>query len=240
MSKAEKSKLNKKEQELAIISQSSEQLQIEQIEELESNPKYSLTVDPENKYNMSKKQKEFIQHYINFKNVNTAAELADIDQEVAKQYFVAWSTQQEIRRINLALYQRQFSNRLATLDEIGGYLTSILTDAYIPMGDQIKINDKLRVAQMLIDLNKFKAGAIQDPTIIMSRDINVQLKNLSVTTIKQLIKTKSKMEEKNDIIEIFDEESTLTPEEQAYLSTLPTEDLLNLIEKTNKEDETNQ
>lgn len=241
MNRTEKAqKLQQKEQELATISQVSTELQNAHLQELETNPKYSLDVDPENKYGMSEVQKTFIRHYVNFKNVNTAAELTGIDQEVAKQYFVAWSSQQEIRRINLALYQRQFANRLITLDEIGGYLTSLLTGEFVPMGEQLKINDKLRVVQMLIDLNKFKSGAIQDPTVIMARDINLQLKNLSVTTIRQLIDTKASIEEKQDVVEIFDENSSLSPEEQAYLTTLPTDQLLELIEQTNKgKDETN-
>ena len=189
---------------------------------------------------MTETQKTFIRHYVNFKNVNTAAELTGIDQDTAKQFFVAWSSQQEIRRINLALYQRQFANRLITLDEIGGYLTSLLTGEFVPMGEQLKINDKLRVVQMLIDLNKFKSGAIQDPTVIMAKDINLQLKNLSVTTIRQLIDAKASIEEKQDVVEIFDENSALSPEEQAYLTTLPTDQLLELIEQTNKgKDETN-
>lgn len=238
MSTSKKSQqLALKEQELATITQNTSALQAAHTQELETNPKYSLDVDPENKYGMSDMQKEFIRHYVNFKNVNTAAELTGIDQDVAKQYFIAWPTQQEIRRINLALYQRQFSSRLVTLDEIGGYLTSMLTGEFVPMGDQLSARDKLKVVQMLIDLNKFKAGAIQDPTVIMARDINVQLKNLSVTTIRQLIEAKSSMSEKNDVIEVFDNtsNSSLSPEEQAYLSTLPTEQLLDLIEQTNKE-----
>lgn len=240
MNKTEKAQqLIKKEQELATISQDTQALQAAHKEELETNPKYSLEVDPENKYGMSDLQKTFVKHYVEFKNVNTAAELTGIDQEIAKQYFIAYSSQQEIRRINLALYQRQFANRLITLDEIGGYLTSLLTGENVPLGDQLKINDKLRVVQMLIDLNKFKAGAIQDPTVVMARDINVQLKNLSVTTIRQLIKTKATMDEKQDVIEVFDENSTLTPEEQAYLSTLPTDQLLELIEQTNNEGDEN-
>ena len=234
MTRAEK--LAKKQQELATITENLSETQSAYIEEIESNPAYSLQVDPEDKYKMGDLQKKFIEHYVNFKNVNTAAELTGIDQDTAKQFFIAYSTQQEIRRINLALYQRQFCNRLLSIDEIGGYLTSLLTGENVPIADQARtITDKLRIVTMLIELNKLKSNGMQDPTVIMQKNIDIQIKDLSVQTIRQLIDTQESMADKQKVIEVMNTESNLTPEEEAYLSTLPTEDLLNLIEQSNKE-----
>lgn len=206
-------------------------IQNEYMLELERNPKYSLEVDPENKYLMSELQKKFTKYYIEFKNVNTAAELAEIDMDTAKQFFISYPTQCEIRRINLALYQRQFANKLLSIDEIGGYLTSLLTDEFVPMGDQLKTTDKLKVAQMLIDLNRFKIESMVTPSEIMEKDLDSQMQELSIDTIKNLISTNKK---KQDIASQVSDE--LSPEETAYLSTLPTNELLKLIDKEKNND----
>ena len=226
-------KLEKKEEHLAIIQSRTELLQQNYQNELETNPKYSLEVDPEDKYKMSPAQKEFIKQYVEFKNVNTAADLAGIDMDTARQFFIAYGSQQEIRRINLALYHRQFATRLLNLDEIGGYLTCLLTGANVPTGDQLRTADKLKIVDQLIRLNELKQNALQDPSVVMMQDIDVQIKNLSVATLGQLIK-QSNMKEKQDIVKTYDAEDMLTPEETAYLSTLSTKDLLQLIDDTNK------
>lgn len=229
-------RLKENDAELAELTVNASALQESYINELEVNPQYSLEVDPENKYNMPKVQKEFIKYYVDFKNVNTAAELCGIDQDTAKQFFIAYSTQSEIRRINLALYQRQFCNRLLSIDELGGYLTSLLTEEYVNTADQLKTIDKLKVVQMLIDLNKLKATGLQDPNTLMSKDIDTQLKELSVTTIKQLLSSKNNTTEKQEIISEIGNDN-LTPEENAYLSTLPTKDLLKLIDDYSERNE---
>ncbi len=208
------------------------QLQKSHIQEVETSLEYSLIVDPENKYNMCEGQKKFIEYYVQFKNVETAAELTGIDMDVAKQYFVSWNTQQEIRRINRALYHRQFNNKLLSLDEIGGYLTSLLTDENVPIGDQLKSRDKLAVAKMLIDLIELKKESFENPQVIMSKNLDVQIKNLSINTIQSLLNQneRDKVELRNKIYENED----LSIEEKAYLETLPTEALLQLIEDSTK------
>lgn len=222
----------KKESSLILSEKEMNDLQKNYSMEIETKPEYSLAVDPENKYNMGEGQKKFIEYYIQFKNVVTAAELTGVDMDIAKQYFVAWNTQQEIRRINRALYYRQFNNKLLTLDEIGGYLTSLLTDENVPIADQLKSKDKLEVAKMLIDLINLKKNSFEDPNIIMTKNLDVQIKNLSINTIQSLLNQneKDKVELKNRIYENED----LTIEEKSYLETLPTEELLQLIEESEK------
>lgn len=217
---------------LIDVSRQATALQKEYISDLDTNPKYSLEVDPENKYHMSEQQKEFIKHYVNFKSVATAAEICGIDMDIAKAYFVSFQSQAEIRRINLALYQRQFANKLLTLDEIGGYLTSLITDENVPLADQLKTIDKLKLISMLIDLNKTKIESLNNPTTIMAQDLDIEIKNLSIQTIQQLLKA----EKKTKVIETGEFAEVLSPEENAYLSTLSTKELLNLIDETNKGD----
>ncbi len=222
-----------------VIEDKAQELQQEYFDELDSNPKYSLDVDPENKYNMSETQKEFIKQYVDTKNIATAAYFAGIDNDVAKAYYLAYSSQCEIRRINMAMYQRQFKTKLLSLDEIGGYLTSLLTDSNVSSSDRLKSSDKLRVAQMLIDLNITKINALQNPELIMHKDIDNQLKNLSISTIKDLLDHTDKPVD-NDIIYEVTGNDNLTPEENAYLSTLSTKELLDIIESTKKEEKDGQ
>lgn len=196
--------------------------------ELNENPEFSLVVDPLNQYGMSSTQKEFIKNYCDFKSIPMAADLCGIDLDTAKAYFVAYSSQQEIRRINRAMYQRQFSHKLLSIDDLGGYLSSLITDENVPLADRVKTTDKVRIAQMLIDLQLYKNNAINNPADIIDVDIESEIKDLSIQSIKTLL-YQQKKETKHDV-----SDDTLLPEEEAFLKTLPTNDLLKLIDETNK------
>ena len=158
-------------------------VQNELIETLNKDEQYSLIVDPQNKYNFSDEQKKFIENYVQFKNVSLAADLTGIEKDRALQYFVAYNSQQEIRRINRALYHRQFASKLVSLDEIGGYLTSLLTDENVPVGDQLSSKQKLKVVEMIVELHKLKQGVLSNPNSVSNNDLSDALKNLSVKTI---------------------------------------------------------
>ena len=221
--------------DLHLIEQENSSLTESLSAELETNPEFSLDVDPTDKYSMSEEQKTFIKNYVEFKSIPMAAELSGIDIDVAKTYFVAYSSQQEIRRINRAMYQRQFSHKLLTIDELGGYLSSLITDENVPLADRVKTMDKVRIAQMLIDLQTYKNEGIDDPSKIIDADIEGEIKNLSVKSIKLLIAQNNKKKdekEKNEAIK--NASSMLSPEEEVFLKTLPTKDILNLIEETSK------
>lgn len=224
-------KLKVLEQELSSLQDDSQLLQDNYIAQLDTNPKYSLLVDPENRYNMTDQQKSFIEYYVNFKSVSTAAQMARLTQQEATQYFVAFSTQQEIRRLNLAMYHRQFANRLLNLDEIGGYLTSLLTGNNVALADQPKnIGERLQIVKLLIDINKLKIEGLQNPDVIMVQDVDAQIKDLSLATVKSLLAQSNKPKEAIDVpIE------GMGIEESAYLSTLNTSELLKLIEESNGE-----
>ena len=209
-------------------------LQNDYIEEIKTNPEYSLEIDPLKKYDFSKEQIEFIRQYVQFKSIATAAELAKIDAEKGKEYFLNYDIQKEIRRIHMALYQRQFCNKLLGLDQISGYLTSLLTDSYVPIADRLSSTEKLRVVDMILKINQMKADGFEKPEIIIEKDINQQIKELSVDTIKQLLEQKSNRDKKQEMILEIDKNSTLSLEEKAYLETLSTTELLKIIDETNK------
>ena len=128
---------------------------------------------------------------------------------------------------------------MISLEEIGGYLTALLIDE-VPTGDRLKPTDKLKVTQMLIDLNKMIIDSFQNPSTIMAKDIDIEINNLSISTLEQLIKTNEKMKDKNNIIYDIDADESLSIEEKAYLSTLSTKELLNLIETRGEEESDKQ
>lgn len=203
---------------------------------LDNDLKYSLMVDPEDKYSMEEAQKTFIKYYIDFKDIVAAATLADIDIDTARAYLKSYASQQEIRRINLAMYHRQFSTKLLSIDAIGGWLSSLLMDLNVPIADRLKTTDKLRVAQMIIDLNKAKQESLFNPSIIVEKDIEAQIKDLSVETLRQLIASNTLLEqpqseEKDAIIKQLC--SGMSSEEEAFLRTLSVEELLKLVEESN-------
>lgn len=214
--------------------QSAAIMQQKYIDELDSNPEFALIADPENKYKMTEENKKFIEHYVNFKNVATAAELAGIDANTARQYFISYNTQLEIRRINRALYHRQFATKLISIDDIAGYLTSLLTGENMPIADQLKSTEKLRVVELLLRLNEMKAASIDDPSRLSSADLSIQIKNLSIATIQQLLKHSKKPDKTDAIISELDD-GQLSIEEKAYLQSLSADALLQIIDDTNKQ-----
>ena len=230
-------KLNKKQAELELSSQETEKLKTDYFNRLDTDPEYALEIDPTNKYGFHETEKDFIRFYMDFKNVLSAGELAGIDEDTAKELFKRFDVQSEIRRLSVALYQKQFAKKLLSLDQIGGYLSSLLTGENVPLVDQLKTNEKLRVVELLIRLNEINKGAMQDPSIILEKDIDYQLKDLSVGTIKQLLSQsnrKSQSNDKEEIIDKLDPDGVLSIEEKSYLNSLSTQELLTILEDTNK------
>ena len=229
--RAQKKLRKKVNQPLEVVEKENKQFTDDLQKELATNPKYSLDVDPENKYEMSDTQKQFIKHYVDFKSIKLAAEATGIDEEVGRMYCLAYSSQQEIRRINRAMYQHQFAEKLLSIDEIGGWLSSLITDTNVPKADRLKTMEKVKVAQMILDLNYYKNNAINNPADIIDVDIETEVKNMSVKAIKAMLYSKKEELEKD-----IPADRKLLPEEEAYLKTLPAKDLLKIINDADKED----
>lgn len=221
-----------------LMTEEFKQKQIEYLDTIKNNPQYSLIVDPENKYNLTLQQKEFIGLYCEFKNIQLAAMMSNLELEEAMTLYSSYPCQQEIRRINLAMYQTQFANKLISLNELGGYLTSLLCDA-VPSGDKLSPSDKLKVAQLILDLNKTLKETPNEVKDIIDIPIDTQLKDLSIKSIKALLeanKNKDKIkEEKEKIIESFENFDNFSQEEISFLNTLSTKELLDLLDSMEKE-----
>lgn len=221
-----------------LMTEEFKQKQIEYLDTIKNNPQYSLIVDPENKYNLTLQQKEFIGLYCEFKNIQLAAMMSNLKLEEAMTLYSSYPCQQEIRRINLAMYQTQFANKLISLNELGGYLTSLLCDA-VPSGDKLSPSNKLKLAQLILDLYKTLKETPNEVKDIVDIPIDTQIKDLSIKSIKALLeanKNKDKIkEEKEKIIESFENFDNFSQEEISFLNTLSTKELLDLLNSMEKE-----
>lgn len=205
--------------------------------ELETNPQYSLDVDPQNLYTMDKSTKEFVKQYVQLKNIAIAADLSNVQIDDAKAFFLSYPVQQEIRRINMAMYHRQFKAKLLSLEDIGRWLSALMVDDNVPIVDRLRPTEKLKVAQMLIDLHVLHYNAINNPQTIVYKDIETNVKKLSVDAIKALIYQDTLEIDNNNkeqVIGQLDNVKTLTSEEIAYLKTLTLDELLDVLNTSAK------
>lgn len=222
-----------------FVNEAQEQL----IESLRTDPKYIAKADPTGQLNLSEEQKKFIDAYVQFRNVPLASQLSGIDESQGTKYFMDEKCRGEIRRINLALYAKQFSRRLLTIDEIGGYLTSVLMNQDVVERDVLTAKDKLNVAKMIIDLNVLKMQSFDNPSKLDIIGVESDVKDLSAEQIKKLIAqtmaptkedVKAKKEvydEKSFLISKLNEGGWFDPAEIAYLQSCSVEQLRELLEK---------
>jgi len=208
---------------------------------LDTNPEYSLIVDPENKYNMSDEQKQFVGLYCETKNLQLVQALMGIDTETSNRYFMSYSSQQEIRRINKAMLQRRFQAKMLNLNEIGGYLSSLITDEDVPLTERLSTKEKLQVAGMIIDLNQLKADTIKNANVIDYKDVEETAKTMSIDAIRTMLSAKksnkeiiSKNFEKDKIISQMNVDNVLLPEEIDYLKSLSVAELMQMLNSITK------
>ena len=90
---------------------------------------------------------------------------------------------------------------------------------------------------MLVELQKLKAEAMQKPDVIMYKDIEEEVKDMSIEAIRNMLNAKPSdvNKEKQDIIQKLNPDNTLTIEEIDYLKTLSTKDLLQLLDNLSKQ-----
>ena len=234
----------KKKQE--IVKLRKDDLGMNYLKSLEDDPKYQIEVDPDDFYEMSGEHKTFVKLFVQYRNLAVVAELMELDPVTAKDYFTRYSTQQEIRRINTAIYHRQVATNIIAFEDIGSYLSSWLIGADITEADRLKKSEKLQVVKLLMDWHKSMREIIQKPEIITVQTIEDEIKELSVANIKQLLATKSilkaneekKMskplpdtDNKDELIAQLNEDNVLSKEELEYLETLSVKDLLALLKE---------
>lgn len=199
-------------------------------QEINTNPLYSLQPDPLGTYGLDDETKQFIKLYTEYESIPTVCEIMGIDIKKGRLYYFQRAVQNEISRIKNAMYHRQFANRLLNINEIGGYLTSLLMDN-VPKAQQIGGKQKLQVVKMLIDIN-FKLDESMskgDIEILDESEINKKLEKLNINELKQLIspnnETQIERDKKEEIIKAHTDIDKLSDNELKELLSLTLDEL---------------
>lgn len=201
---------------------------------LNTDPKYSLSVDPENKYHFDDKEKDFILQMVQYKNVQfVSTVMLGIPLEEGVELYKSYDIQQEIKRINLAMYARRFATKMADLDQLGGFLTSGLIDENVPVSERWGAKEKLTATKMLINLNMLKKESLNNPPIIEAVEIQKDLEKLNPREIQRLIEYNDEdenEEEKERLIDIINQDNMLSMEELKNLQIMTIEELQELAD----------
>lgn len=200
--------------------------------ELNTNPKYSLEADPTGALGMSQEQKEFIKWFTENRNIPVAAELAGINYQDAISIYKKMSTQSELRRINIAMQTRQLMTKVMDVDQVGAMLSSYVLDI-VPECERLGSKDKLKALDMLIELNQLKSQMVNDPKKAEAIDVESEVKDLSVDSIKALLKQSKENDEisakKEQMIDKIDSDSALSNDDLHYLRSLSVKQLSDLM-----------
>lgn len=225
------------------------EVQDELINELQTNPIYSLEPDPLGELGFTKEKILFVKNYLNYRDIVTAANMSNIEIGKARDYLNDAQVKHEIRRINLVLNKRKFAKRLLSMDEIGGYLTSLLIDDDVFEHEKLSNKEKIEVTKLIIALNKEKIVSLQNPNPYLDATIiENDIKDLSATELKNLITkiqitnkssvSETELVERRKIINELNKDNNFDPSELAYLETLSLKELTDLINlKNNTEGE---
>lgn len=201
-------------------------------DDLDSDPQYSLEPDPTGSMGFTDEMKEFVKNYIQFRSIPIASQLTGITADEGTQLYKLMSFKKEVRRISNAMYCRQFCKKMLDVDQIGGYLTSVLTDDNVAEVDRLSTKDKIQVAKLIADLNVAKSEMVHDPAKYNAIEVEAQVRDLSVDSIKSLlVKSKENDEEaakKEALINDIDPDSVLSNEELMQLRAMSAADLLKL------------
>lgn len=213
-------------------------LQDNYVNEIQTNPLYSLEADPLGTYGFDDETKQFVKLYAEYESISTVCEIMSIEVKKGRIYYFQRAVQNEINRIKNAMYHRQFATRLLNVNEIGGYLTSLLMDN-VPKSQRISSKQKISVAKMLLDINfQVNTALKDDPNILDETEINKKLEKLNINELKQLIsvdkETQTDRDKKQEIIKEHVDINTLSDKELESLLSLDIQDLEKVFEDGNK------
>lgn len=195
-------------------------------------------IDKEDKFHLSPTQKDFIKYYIEFKNIQIAASMVGIDEVTAIEYFKNFGIQEEIERINKEIIIKRFKVSSLNLDQLGSYLTTLITNENVPLHEQLNKKEKLDAVKLYIQLYQSKKEyEINNNVIDYTNTISEnELEELNIDTIKYLIENKESEEEKkkklekiNQINEMNDYKLTIT--DKALLNNMSNKEIDKKLEK---------
>lgn len=210
------------------------------------DPQYSLEPDPTGKLKLSSTEKRFIQAYSEYRSIPVACIVAGITEEEGREIYFDPRCSDERQRLNRVRNYRRFSKRLLSLDEIGGYLTSLLIDEDIAEGDLLSSKDKLQVTKQIMDIHKLKAEALTNPRVIENIDFSDKdVEDLTPEELRRLIDETKKGRvdidaKKQELITKINSDQLLDSTDLDYLWSCSVEELEKLLNDYNKIQETPQ
>lgn len=207
---------------------------------LDEKNRLALKIDPEDLYNLNDVEKLFIYNYIQHRNIPLASKLTGINENQGIELYKKHAIREEIDRITMALYIKNFTQKMLTIEEIGSYLTAIITDQ-VPEADKLSTKDKIPVMKLLIDINQLKKDGLNNPQIIDAVEFETEVKNMSVKGIKALIEasqTTDISDEKAEIVNQINKDKMMSPEEIQFLNSLSKQQLFDILNDLTKKEKT--
>lgn len=221
-----------------IVTAISDEAKSALIEKLKTDPLYSLEADPTGALNLTNEEKRFIELYINYRNFGVVSTMMNIKVEDAVNIYMKFDVKNEIERINSAIYKHQYCKKMIDIDEIGGYLSSLMDDSFVPEVDRLKPMDKVKVADMILKVRQIQNEILQrNQEIIDVGKTDDALKELSVSSIKQLIDNiESGDSALDEETEQKIKDSTMSPSDIDALKSLPTTDIISILNEATKQE----
>lgn len=199
-----------------------------------------LAKDKSTGHSFSETERKFITLWIEFKNISLVAQMMKLEQDEILSMLSEKAVRNEIDRISAMRVKKRFAERIMTLDDMEGYLTSLVTDKGVPFAERLNEKDKLNALKLLLEVKDMKAGGLAEPSTLDNLPIEDEIKELSVDTIKELLSRKidnPKALEENRAIR---QKAVLaipnaTPNESADISSMTPKELLNMLDRLEKE-----
>lgn len=191
-------------------------------------------IDAQNEYFMTDIQKEFVFLYTQYHDPFVVGEMLHLTLEETFEVWSNYYVKRALEQLGKIMFYKQLAVKLDSIDELGGYLTSLLTDQNIPECDKLSPKEKLSICDLIIKLNEYKATLfIRSPDFVYK---DLPEGNPTKEKIIEFLKSKPKKEERQR------KASQLPPEvsifERIYLEALPKDqfDMItdNIIEKMNE------
>lgn len=213
--------------------------------ELDQDTKYSLNVDPTNKYNFTNKEVEFIILYSEERNLVRVSELMNLNIIDTNKFYKDYRIRNELRRISMAKYHRIFSDKMLSLDKIGAYLSNLIYDFNLAESEKLSPQDKLKVVELLMKCQTLINESTKNPTIITTNTVEMQLKNLSIKTISSMLDNLNHQNNSgkqvsfnnnnnNNLIEVSPDNTEIN---QELIRNMDTNKILTLLEENQNYDE---
>lgn len=187
----------------------------------------------------TEEEKDFIGDWIEFRNIAVVSAVSGIPQRTCTEYLGKEYIREETDRICRVRSEIRFSGKILTLDECEKYLTSCITDEGVPIADQLDKKDKLTAMKLLLQVKEMKGEAVADPKTLDSVQIEDQLKELSIDTIKALISSRAGKTEREEEKSLRQQASAQIPSvtagEVQDMQNMSPKELLRLLDNQEKD-----